>query len=176
MQKCTPTENFLRLARPNVFATGSNDAKANADRTIFRLAQPNHKYPPIELFSRLVRPKILTTGANDVKMKAIEIFLPGSTKAKKFADRIFLQLRWPKHERPPTKTFLRLSRQKFFDWRDRSKSFRRQKSICDWRDRSTIDSLPQFFCNWGDCSTNERRPKFFRDWRVRKLFRLARPT
>ena len=83
MQKCTPTENFLRLARPKVFATGANDAKTNAERTIFRLAQPNHKYPPTELFSRLVRPKILTTGANDVKMKADRNFFAWFDQSKK---------------------------------------------------------------------------------------------
>ena len=83
MPKCTPTENFLRLARPNVFATGSNDAKTNADRTIFRLARPKHKYPPTELFSRLVRPKILTTGANDVKMKADRNFFAWFDQSKK---------------------------------------------------------------------------------------------
>ena len=84
----------------------------------------------------------------------------------------FLQLRWSKHERPPTKAFLRLARWKFFDWCDRSISFRRQKSICDWRDRSTSDSLPQFFCNWGDCSTSERGPKCFPAWRDRNFLRL----
>ena len=85
--------------RPNNFSTGAAEAQVSADRIVFAPGATQNfndwrercKNESRSKFFCLVRPK-----------------------QKKFADRNFLQLMWAKHEGPPTKAFLRLSRQKFF--------------------------------------------------------------
>ena len=161
---CPPTACFCNSEDRSTKGCRPKSFRAWRDQKFLRLARTKQKWPSTEIFAP----------------GATENFCVWRDQGKTF--------RWPhffateviesflsKVVRRP-KIFCVWRDRKLFDWRDRSISFRRQKSICDWRDRSTIDSLPHFFCNWGDCSTNERGPKCFHDWRVRKFLRQARPT
>ena len=119
MQKWTPTEVFLHLARPNVFSTGSNDAKMKADRSFFcawrdrtllRLARTMQKLTPTEMFSRLVRPNIFSTGTAEAQLSTNRNYLATEvTEARMAADRNFLATGAAGAQVLPTDFFLHLA-------------------------------------------------------------------
>ena len=132
---------FLRLARSNVFASSVNDAKMNADRSVFAPSAtesfldccgPSTSFRWPIFFLRLAWPNILTTEANDVKMNvdqsflapgATECFATGANDAKMKADRsffcawrdrTFLRLAQTMQKWTPTEVFSRLVRPNLF--------------------------------------------------------------
>ena len=137
--KWLPTEVFSRMTGPKNFTTGATDAKMYADRSFSAPCATERVCNWREWCKNERRPNIFLTDAAEAQVSADGIvFVPGATenfndwrercknecrpkffrlvrpKQNSLRAAFFLQLRWPKHEQPPTKAFLLLSRQKIF--------------------------------------------------------------
>ena len=162
-RKWTPTEVFLRLERSNVFASGANDAKMDADRSVSAPSATEYFFDWHGRSTTVHQPQLSCNwGDRSTNGCRQQFSCNWRGRSTSFADRFFLHLaqlnvlttgannvKWT-----PTEVFLPLTRSNVFASGANDAKMDADRTVF-------APSATQCFFDWRERCKNEGRSKFF---------------